>query len=553
MHDDSHTVGVGAPGVEKTSAPKPGPNENGRPKTPFRLGAGPAPAPAPAGSAKPSDILSGPSILAASDLSEYARCLASMATKHPSEVLPELEGVEIPDPLAARVIAAARRLWREGRPVDLIAIHDADPELDRVALGHLWDNGLAQLPYFVARLRQAQDRAFLERLPAMVKDALDPLALAASILAKRTAPRVDPGGFTFEPVDVENVRPPEWIVRGLIERATVGAVYGPPSSGKSFFAVGLAASIATGRSFHGFEVRSPGPVLYMAAEGHGGLGRRFRAWARDSGTDLSAAPLLLSRGRFSLVDPEAVVEIERAVAAAVEARGAPSLVVVDTWARAMAGADENLAGDVGRALAALEDIRDRYGCAVLIVHHSGAAGSDRARGSTAFRAALDFELSATRAPSGEMMVQATKTKDGTPPPPLAFLLDDVDLGLRDEEGEPVRSAVLRRTDPPVDSKSDRAADAEVLRALEAAGPLGVPAPRLAEQLGRGAGPVRGSLSRLKASHLAEKVGGSWRAIPPAPGPLRAPALKSGERWSADRGAAERSGAVGAVGALGVDE
>src|SRR3546814_15448538 len=69
----------------------------------------------------------------------------------------------------------------------------------------------------------------------------------------------------------------------------------------------------------------------------------------------------------------------------------PSLIVVDTVARALAGADENSASDVGRLVDAFDWLKYQWGCAVLPIHHTGhrkAAKTPR-RGSSGLCADLE--------------------------------------------------------------------------------------------------------------------------------------------------------------------
>ena len=145
-----------------------------------------------------------------------------------------------------------------------------------------------------------------------------------------------------------------------------------------------------------------------------------------------------------LGEAEAVQEI----AAAIEESGAgkPSSVWIDTLARAAAGLDENSSRDMGELIKACDAIRERYRCAVVLVHHAG-HNQDRARGSSAIKAALDTELSATK--DGQVItLQSTKSKEGEPFKPLTFQLAGVDTGWNDEDGERVFSAVLEPCDAP---------------------------------------------------------------------------------------------------------
>ncbi len=235
-----------------------------------------------------------------------------------------------------------------------------------------------------------------------------------------------------------------WLIRGIIEADTLALLYGQPGAGKSFIALSMAASIACGSDWYDHRV-TQGPAVYILGEGGGGVSRRLRAW-QNSNPDarLQDAPLYVSSRMVPLGEAEAVQEI----AAAIEESGAgkPSSVWIDTLARAAAGLDENSSRDMGELVRACDAIRERYGCAVILVHHAG-HNQDRARGSSAIKAALDTEISATK--DGPVItLQSTKSKEGEPFKPLTFQLVGVDTHWLDEDGERVYSAVLEPCDAP---------------------------------------------------------------------------------------------------------
>ena len=70
---------------------------------------------------------------------------------------------------------------------------------------------------------------------------------------------------------------PEMLVGHVLECGTLAELYGDSNTGKSFVALDLAFSVATGCQWHGEAVRQGG-VLYFAGEGERGLSRRARAW-----------------------------------------------------------------------------------------------------------------------------------------------------------------------------------------------------------------------------------------------------------------------------------
>jgi len=235
-----------------------------------------------------------------------------------------------------------------------------------------------------------------------------------------------------------------WLIRGIIEADTLAMLYGQPAAGKSFIALSMAASIACGSDWYDHRV-TQGPAVYILGEGGGGVSRRLRAWQLSNpDARLQDAPLYVSTRMVPLGEAEAVQEI----AAAIEESGAgkPSSVWIDTLARAAAGLDENSSRDMGELIRACDAIRERYGCAVVLVHHAG-HHQDRARGSSAIKAALDTEISATK--DGPVItLQSTKSKEGEPFRPLTFQLAGVDTGWNDEDGERVYSAVLEPCDAP---------------------------------------------------------------------------------------------------------
>ena len=235
-----------------------------------------------------------------------------------------------------------------------------------------------------------------------------------------------------------------WLIRGIIEADTLAMIYGQPGAGKSFLALSMAASIACGVDWHDHRV-TQGPAVYILGEGGAGVSRRLRAWQLSNpDARLQDAPLYISTRMVPMGEAEAVAEIEAAIRDT--GLGKPCSVWIDTLARAAAGLDENSSRDMGELIKACDTIRERFGCAVILVHHAG-HNQDRARGSSAIKAALDTELSATK--DGQVItLQSTKSKEGEPFKPLNFQLVGVDTLWLDEDGERVYSAVLEPCDAP---------------------------------------------------------------------------------------------------------
>ena len=236
-----------------------------------------------------------------------------------------------------------------------------------------------------------------------------------------------------------------WLLRGIIETDSLTVIYGPSGQGKSFVALSMAASIATGSAWFDCKV-SQGPVVYLAGEGFAGIGRRLRAWQLSTpDARLENAPLFVSRRIVAMANSaDALAEIDAAITEA--GTGRPSVVFVDTLARAAVGLDENSAADMGLLMAACDEIRHKYDCCVVIIHHTGHDAS-RARGSTAIKGTLDAEIQITRdGQAGPIEMKCTKAKESEGFAPYYFQLKSTDTGWNDEDMQPVYSAVLERTE-----------------------------------------------------------------------------------------------------------
>ena len=327
---------------------------------------------------------------------------------------------------------------------------------------------------------------------------------------RKTLPR-----FPLYRAGTRELMPPDWLVDGFLERGAFGLIFGEPETGKSFIALDLAASIATGASWHGRNARS-GPVVYLAGEGHAGIDRRLEAWRIAHRFDsLAPFPLYLSEIPASLADAELMERLDVALADVAAENGAPALLVLDTWARNL-GADENSTPDVAQAIAALDRLRAPYRCASLVVHHPGIGDKTRSRGNGALRGALDVEYRATRGADDLIRLECLKSKETERPGSLAFRLRSVDLGIVDEHGRPVLSAVV---EPEAYQPESGAADApgsglapadKRLLTLLMDNKGGLTAVQLATMTGQTEGAVRAGLSRLAAVKYATKgADGKW--------------------------------------------
>lgn len=245
---------------------------------------------------------------------------------------------------------------------------------------------------------------------------------------------------------MKGLPPQRWLVSGLIPKESVVFIFGKPEAGKSFIAIDLAVSVATGEDWIGRRVRSgkPGGVLILAGEGRDGIVRRFMALKQETGIDLSKARINITKNTIRLTE-DGQTALHAEIDALTEEWGEPpAMVIVDTLARHIAG-DENKTEDGSAYVDAVTALQDRYHCAVVNVHHPGLGDSKRMRGSSAFNGAADVELEVeAKTVDGvkTITLKSTKTKDTASLLPVQFQLKPVTLeGRFDEDGEPETSAV----------------------------------------------------------------------------------------------------------------
>ncbi len=286
------------------------------------------------------------------------------------------------------------------------------------------------------------------------------------------------GGFTQTPDRVFKLvracdleyREPEFIIKGLIEMESLAQIFGESGSGKSFIALDIAACIASGTPFHDHEVKQ-GAVIYIAGEGHNGLKRRLLALERLKEISLDQAPLFLSKAAAQFLDAASAQAVADAVDQVVLTEGPPALIIVDTLARNFGPGDENATKDMSNFVAALDRLKGRHGCTLILVHHTGHSDKDRGRGSAALKAALDAEFRVEKTEDIITLIN-TKMKDAAPPLEMYFRLETVvlDPGV---DGAEVTSAALVKEERERQTKRKRLSDNQrlALAAFNCAAPV----------------------------------------------------------------------------------
>jgi RecA-family ATPase len=171
------------------------------------------------------------------------------------------------------------------------------------------------------------------------------------------------------PVHVLAEHPKErrWFIDELWGDEAVDIVGGEPKSCKSFLALEMAVSVASGTPcLRRFAPMQTGRVLLFAAEDALHVVRQ-----RLSGIATAAWRALADLDIHGITAPSLRLDVEadRGALAQTVAVLEPKLLVLDPFVR-LHRIDENISGEVAPLLAYLRDLQRRYHVAVVLDHHA---------------------------------------------------------------------------------------------------------------------------------------------------------------------------------------
>ena len=264
-------------------------------------------------------------------------------------------------------------------------------------------------------------------------------ALRKLLLADDAPWLIDANDFADEEISVT------WAIKGWMQESSLMMLHGPSGVGKTFVVLDMALHIAAGfDKWFGNTVKA-GSIVYLAGEGHIGLRARIKAWKINKGVD--RVNMWVSRHGTDL---DTVAGYMTTADALRSLPSTPKIVIVDTLHRFLDG-DENKSTDVKKMLDSCSKLIEEFGCSVLLVHHTGvsAEAQGRGRGSSAWKGALDIEISVQPASDDKIKIEQKKSKDAELSEPIYIELESQVLpGRFDEDGEAITSAVIVGTDEP---------------------------------------------------------------------------------------------------------
>lgn len=250
----------------------------------------------------------------------------------------------------------------------------------------------------------------------------------------------------------------EWAVKNIVPARGIGQTYGASTSAKTFLLMNLSFALTDGEPFFGYKVKKT-PVVYVCLEGEAGFKKRIKGHLEYRHRPSSKDLYFIIGESFALDDPTDVEAL-----ASVCPRG--SMVIVDTQNASCPYIKENATDEMGRLIQGAKNLARLIDGFVMLVAHTGKDTSKGARGSSVQLPAWDCCLEVERR-GKKRSWKAVKVKDAEETPAHHFRLGIIDLG-RDEDGDPITTAVAIPDDDFPDRPSLTKAEEYALESLKAA-------------------------------------------------------------------------------------
>ena len=228
-----------------------------------------------------------------------------------------------------------------------------------------------------------------------------------------------------------------WLVEDVFPMGEISLIFGDSGSGKSFGTFDVSMAVSRGLKWNGKNVE-PGLVVYVAAEAGKGFGKRKLAYSiqHELPHDTSFPFYLCTkRPDFFSSDDDLTALIEEIIAVC---KTYPEtrlvLIVLDTLSALAPGMNENASQDVSMVRKRLVALQEKFGVAVVLVHHKPkGGGSPRGHSSLTadFETTIEFEIATDKkTPTGGTIHRATvrKQREGKSGMKWEFTLPVITVG-----------------------------------------------------------------------------------------------------------------------------
>lgn len=243
----------------------------------------------------------------------------------------------------------------------------------------------------------------------------------------------------------------QWLIPGFLTDNTIGFIYGPPQSYKSWIELDMAVSIAQGTSFLGIvKPARTGPVIiFQQEDGHPTTCERIATiWAGRTGlkkprledgkfiwhAHKEASNILMYEARdFRLDAPGAMAKLDRMLT-----KVKPAAVFMDPF-YSLVSLENNMEA-AAPLMIQLKKLRDKHSCTFMLIHHTskssrGSSNRDGLHGSQFLSASNESSLALHNIEGMPRSgVIQPRSKDGEARNPIRVDYDIFD-GMSEDPGE----------------------------------------------------------------------------------------------------------------------
>jgi len=206
--------------------------------------------------------------------------------------------------------------------------------------------------------------------------------------------------FTFRTYgQVLRLPPKEFLIRGVLGKGDQAALVGGSKQGKTLVVLDMAAALVRGDPHlfaNRFHIVAPIRVVYATGEGQSGIPNRFVALQhKHEFTEEQWARFIYCDNVPNLFRTDSPKRAELFASEFQNAYGEDGLrgglLIIDTYARAISGGNENSAQDTTIVQDTLGEMQRQFGCTILVLLHTPHT-AERIRGSTNIQASFDSVL-----------------------------------------------------------------------------------------------------------------------------------------------------------------
>jgi len=195
-----------------------------------------------------------------------------------------------------------------------------------------------------------------------------------------------PGHFIDEIIS-DISPPPEFIIERILPKQSIGLIVAPPKSFKTMLALNLAIALASGKSYHDFQISKPQKIFYCQSEmAYFAIrDQRLKPMMQNDFANPENRLFITDRKSFNILDSDNFLSLAAILISY-------DVVFFDPFI-AYHISDENSNDQMQRVMERFREVTTLSDVSIILIHHSRKAfdgsGGSNARGASAIFGAVD--------------------------------------------------------------------------------------------------------------------------------------------------------------------